>query len=244
MEFVKSDFYGFVKIEFEFEGKKALLVYPNNPRKDKKWCFKTEYFGAFPEVQIELLNRGYHIAHIQNETRWCLETDTERQANYAKFLHTEFGLYPKFATIGMSCGGMQSVYLAAKHPNLVSAIYIDAPVINLLSCPGAVGKGNINSFEEFEKATGMTMSDLINYRKHPFDYIPKLVENKIPVFLVAGDSDTVVPYDENGKYLEDAYKANGLDISVVIKKGCDHHPHSLEDNTPIYEFIEKHYGSL
>ena len=85
------------------------------------------------------------------------------------------------------------------------------------------------------------MSDLINYRKHPQDYIPKLIENKIPVFMVAGDSDTVVPYEENGKILEEAYKQNNIDISIVIKTGCNHHPHGLVDNSPIIEFAEKYY---
>jgi len=242
MQYIEKDFYGFKQIEFEFEGKKAVLVYPKNPRSDKKWCFKTEYFGAFPEFQIEMLNRGYFVAHIQNETRWCLESDTVRQANFAKFLSNEFGLAEKFFAIGMSCGGMQAIYLAAKYPELVAAIYIDAPVVNLLSCPAGIGNGSKNAFDEFNKATGLTLSDLINYRKHPQDYIPNLIQNKTPVFMVAGDSDKIVPYNENGKHLEEAYKQNNLEISVVIKKGCDHHPHSLEDNTPIIEFAEKYYG--
>lgn len=241
MEYIESDFYGFKQIEFEFEDKKAILVYPNNSREDKKWCFKTEYFSAFPDFQIEMLNRGYFVAHIQNETRWCLETDTVRQANFAKYLHNEFGLAEKFLAIGMSCGGMQAIYLAAKFPEVVAAIYIDAPVVNYLSCPGGVGKGGLKAFEEFHNATGLSMSDLINYRKHPQDYIPKLIENKIPVFMVAGDSDTVVPYEENGKILEEAYKQNNIDISIVIKTGCNHHPHGLVDNSPIIEFAEKYY---
>lgn len=244
MEYVELDFYGFKKQEFQFENKKAILVIPDNPREDKKWCFKTEYFAAFPEFQIEMLKKGYYVAYVQNETRWCLETDTDRQANFAKFLHTEFGLFEKFITIGMSCGGMQSVYLAAKYPELVAAIYLDAPVINYLSCPCGLGSGSNKAYEEFVKATGFTVKDMINYRKHPQDYIPKLVENKIPMFLIAGDSDSVVPFDENGIHLINAYKKAGLDYNFIIKKGCDHHPHGLDDNTPLLEFAEKYYGAI
>jgi pimeloyl-ACP methyl ester carboxylesterase len=57
--------------------------------------------------------------------------------------------------------------------------------------------------------------------------------------LIAGDSDRVVPYEENGAILEKAYRDAGADITVILKKGCDHHPHSIEDPTPAVEFIER-----
>ena len=59
--------------------------------------------------------------------------------------------------------------------------------------------------------------------------------------MVYGDSDPVVPYDENGKYLEEFYRANGGDIVTICKPGCAHHPHGLEDQTPLVDFIEKRY---
>ncbi len=244
MKYNETEFFGFKQIIFEFDNKKATLVFPKNPREDKKWCFKTEYFDAFPNFQIEMLEKGYYIAHVQNETRWCLETDTERQAKFARFLHEEFGLFEKFMTIGMSCGGMQSVYLAGKYPELVAAIYIDAPVINFLSCPCGICGSNNYAYDEFTNATGLTIKDLIGYRKHPQDYIPKLIENKIPMFLIAGDSDSIVHFEENGIHLVNAYKNAGLEFSFVLKEGCNHHPHGLDDNTPLLEFAEKYYGSI
>ena len=33
-----------------------------------------------------------------------------------------------------------------------------------------------------------------------------LIKNKIPVIVVSGDSDTIVPYTENGFLIEKAYK--------------------------------------
>ena len=43
----------------------------------------------------------------------------------------------------MSCGGMHAVYIAAKYPEYVSLLYLDAPVLNLLSCPCGIGvEGN------------------------------------------------------------------------------------------------------
>ena len=142
MEYKKSIWCGFEMIEFEFNGKGAKLVCPNNSRADRKWLLKTEYFGAFPNFELAMLERGYYVAHVQNTTRWCLPEDTDRQAAFCKFLHCEFGLANSCMLVGMSCGGMQAVYLAAKYPHFVSAVYLDAPVLNLLSCPCSVGREN------------------------------------------------------------------------------------------------------
>ena len=87
----------------------------------------------------------------------------------------------------------------------------------------------------------MNKSQLINYRNHPVDNIPAMFENGIPVMLICGDSDTVVPYHENGKAVADYYEQNGGKITKIIKPGCDHHPHGLEDNAPIIKFALENY---
>ena len=67
-----------------------------------------------------------------------------------------------------------------------------------------------------------------------------LLNNKLPIMLVYGDSDTVVPYEENGLVLEKYYRENGGIIVSIGKENCGHHPHGLEDNSPIIEFAEKY----
>ena len=135
---------------------------------------------------------------------------------------------------------MQSIYFAAKYPEYVSAMYLDAPVINLLSCPAGLGDGTSEMLPEFEKNMGFGLKELLSFRNHPLDNLAPLIKNNIPGILVAGDSDKVVPFDENGALLDKYYKENGGIIETIVKPGCDHHPHSLEDNTPIIEFVLKY----
>lgn len=73
--------HGFKKTEFEFGGKNAKLVAPNT-EPNGKWALKTEYFGAFPETEIELLSRGWHIAFNQNENRWATDHVLEKKAEF------------------------------------------------------------------------------------------------------------------------------------------------------------------
>ena len=232
---------GFGIREFSFDGRDCIIVSPRSPRSDKKWLFKTEYFGAFPSFEIEMLNRGYYLAHMQSTTRWCPQKDTDARAKFCRFMTQSYGLSEKCMPVGMSCGGMQAVYLAAQHPSLVGALYLDAPVMNLLSCPCGLGIATGKMYAEFSEAMGMTVSDLLNYRHHPVDYINDLIKERIPVALICGDSDSVVPYVENGAVLAEAYKKTDIPFLEIIKSGCDHHPHGLDNNAPLLEFAKKYY---
>ena len=230
---------GFKRLDFLFEGREAVLVFPEKENENKNWLLKTEYFGAFPEFEIEMVKKGWHLAFIENITRWCLDEDLDLKKRFAVYLSEEYGLYKKCVPIGMSCGGLIASKFAAKYPECVSALYLDAPVMNLLSCPAGFGKSNNEMLPEFIEATGMDLSQLICYREHPIDKMQLLLENKIPVMLVYGDSDNIVPYEENGAVLEKYYRKNGGIIVSIGKTNCAHHPHGLEDNTPIIEFVEK-----
>lgn len=231
---------GFRRIDFLFEGKEAIIVFPNMATQKKNWLLKTEYFGAFQNFEIEMLHRGWHLVYVQNVTRWCLDEDLDRKDRFADFLHTEYGLSEKCVPVGMSCGGLIASKFAAKYPHCVSVLYLDAPVMNFLSCPAKVGGQADEMLDEFIEAMGITLSQLLSYREHPIDKMPALLKNNIPIVLVYGDSDDVVPYHENGMLLEKYYKENGGTLLAIGKSGCGHHPHGLEDNTPIIEFVEKY----
>ncbi|MCH5719263.1 GDSL-type esterase/lipase family protein [Niabella hibiscisoli] len=54
---------------------------------------------------------------------------------------------------------------------------------------------------------------------------------------VVGDADDIVPVKENTEPFEKRVKAAGGNINVIHKPGVNHHPHSLQDPTPITNFI-------
>ena len=155
----------------------------------------------------------------------------------------KFDLNKKCVPVGMSCGGMFAVKFASKYPDLVSTMYIDAPVINLLSCPFNFGKNhedNLDMKNEALNALDLTYGDMIVYRDNPYDHLETLAKHKIPCIMLYGTVDDVVPYEENGIYLEKIYKENNIPLEIIKKEGAGHHPHSLPDPTPIKEFILKY----
>ena len=213
-------------------------------KRNGKTVLKTEYFGAFPALQNEMIKRGYTLLFIENRNRWGTPEQIEDQYEFILYASKELGVENKVFTIGMSCGGMMSILLAAKHPEVINALYIDAPVVNFLSCPARLGNApdvTDGMWEEFERAWKMTKQELLTFRGHPIDYLDKLVENKIRIYMAYGDSDKTVPYEENGIALERKYKENGLEGLIYIDKkvGVDHHPHGPSDIDFAIKYLER-----
>ena len=232
---------GFQMESLVFEGQEACVVFPHDGTANGRLALKTVYWNAFPgAVEVPLLERGFHLCFVKNETRWGRDEDLAREARFVRFVAQTYNLNERSVPVGMSCGGLIGSKFAAKYPECVSALYLDAPVMNFLSCPAGLGVAEKSLYEEFYKATGMTISELLSYRENPIDKMHLLLENKIPVVMVYGDSDVVVPYVENGAILEKYYRENGGVIETYGKPGCGHHPHGLPDSTPIIAFVEKH----
>ena len=234
-------FENFKSEEFTFQEHNAIVVLPNC-QKPRGIAIKTEYWGAFPHTEEMLLENGFLLCFIKNDNRWGTDADLDRKAEFIKFIADKYGLPQKCVPVGMSCGGLFAIKFAAKYPELISCLYIDAPVLNYMSCPCGFGVGNPLSptMDEILNALNVTMPELLAYRDMPLDKLPALIENRIPVIMVAGDSDQIVPYIENGAFLEKAYRETDIDFEVYLKDGCDHHPHGLEDPAPVIDFILKH----
>lgn len=82
MEYTYSEWCGFKRADFKFEDRDALIVFPSC-EKNGKWIVKMEYFGAFPELEIELLRRGWHLAYLRNHNRWGTDDDSDAKARFA-----------------------------------------------------------------------------------------------------------------------------------------------------------------
>ena len=75
------------------------------------------------------------------------------------------------------------------------------------------------------------------YTKNPIDILKPLADARIPLIHICGDADEVVPFDENTVILKDRYEKLGGHMTLIVKKGFKHHPHGLDDPTPVVDFI-------
>ena len=243
---MREQWNGYPMERFEFEGKPAVLVFPREGRANGRLAVKTEYWDAFPEaIELELLHAGFHLCYVENNNRWGVDADLDRKARFVTHLCEKYGLDRWTVPVGMSCGGLMAIKQAVYKSDNICCLYLDAPVLNYMSCPCGFGVGTALDGDplvrEILAALEMkSISQLICYREMPMDKIPQLVSAKIPVVMVAGGVDTTVPYCENGILLQRAYEMADLPITVFMKPDCAHHPHGWTTPTQVLEWILKY----
>lgn len=237
-----SDWNGFPKYEFMVDGKPALVVAPKQPAAGMPWVWHGEFFGHKPAPDIALLEKGYHIAYLKVQDMLGSPGAVQHWNAFYQDLTTRYGLSKKPSLVGLSRGGLYCYNWAAANPDKVSCIYADAPVCDFKSWPGGQGqgKGDPKNWERVMKLWGFQdEAEALAAKVNPVDNLAALAKNGVPLLHVYGDADEVVPWQENTGIMAERYKALGGLITLIVKPGVGHHPHGLEDSTPIVDFILK-----
>jgi len=239
---VRNNWNGFEIIEFKFNGFDAKIVFPNKANFAKNWIWRTQFWAHEPQTDIALLNQGFHVVYVDVVDLYGNKVAVSRLSDFYTFLIKNFGLNKKTVLEGMSRGGLDAFNWASENPNKVFCMYVDAPVCDIKSWPGGLGKGqgSKNDWEKCLKAYDLTELSVQDFKGIPLDNCIKLAKAKIPIISVCGDADTVVPFEENSQKLAEIYRAAGGKIELIVKKRIGHHPHSLKDPKPIVDFILKH----
>lgn len=220
--------------EFEVNGYKAMVLIPENP--NGKWIWKTEFFTAFDQAERALFEKGYTRVYYKVSNMYGSVRAVRLMRNFHKELLKRFSFLNEQAILfGFSRGGLYAFNYALYYPESVSKVYLDAPVLNLKSWPKKDSKEQKEFFEEYNLNEGT----FERFKDSPIDKLEEFFSYQIPTFIVAGDSDEVVPFIKNGGVMTEKAKEANIGLELILKKGCEHHPHSLEDVAPIIEFVEK-----
>lgn len=229
--------------DFTIDGHSFIIVEPARPAPGRPWLWRAEFFGAFDSVDAAMLRHGWHIVHCPSAAglfgspRAVNEWD-----DCYPFLTGAFGLHPRFVAEGFSRGGLLTCNFAARFPDRIAAMYNDAPVLDIRSWPGgkAAGRaspGDAACWQQCLACYGLTEHSARVFSGNPIDRAAELASHRIPIIHVVGDKDVTVPVDENSNVFEQRHRAAGGDMRVIHKPDCDHHPHSLEDPTPVVDFL-------
>jgi pimeloyl-ACP methyl ester carboxylesterase len=179
--------------------RRCVVVVPRKAAPSNPWSWRACYWDHQPQIEVELLRRGFHIAFVA--------PDPGRQGKawdlWYKFLTENHGLAKKTVFIGMSKGGVNEFNWSVVNPDKVACIYADNPCL----------------FDE------------------DFAKIPELAKHDIPLLHVVGTEDWILRYTMT---VEQIYHQWGGSITLIMKEGIAHHPHSLIDPTRIADWIEQH----
>lgn len=232
---------------FEVDGHEGILICPKDPREDRKYIWRTEFLGAFDSVDREMLKRGWYLAYYKISDQFGAPCAIEKMRGFQAYLEERFALAARAVLFGFSRGGLYAVNYAAAYPEKTAKLYLDAPVLDIFSWPGGFGRGEGSEADwNICRKLYEVKEGEMDVPENPLNKINTLIQNRIPVLMVAGDADTVVPFRENGQILYAEYTYAGAPVKMIRKPGVGHHPHSLEEPMELADWIEfdREYGCI
>ena len=129
------------------------------------------------------------------------------------------GYSTKPALLGRSRGGLYVSRFAIERPQRVAAIGGIYPVFDYTSYPGV---------EKAAAVYGVTPQDLQNRQQdlNPVKRLDVIAKAEIPVYLIHGTQDQLVPIEANSAMLEAAYDAAGQASRCTLER-VDGQGHSV-----------------
>jgi pimeloyl-ACP methyl ester carboxylesterase len=207
---------------FDINGHKAFLYSAPKPAEGKPWLWYAPTLNGVSIVQRKLyfeswMNAGISIAGYDlGEVRGSPASTAKFTAFYDEMVKRGFS--PKPILLGQSRGGMMTLAWAFRHPDKVKAWVGIYPVCNLESWPLKSSKAQTLADFALPEAELVTRLKEFN----PIDNLQGLLTNKVPMFIVHGDNDVVVPLPDNSALLKQRYEAGGGQIALKVIPGEGH----------------------
>lgn len=227
--------------KYIFNEHEATVIKPDNAAEGRPWVWRAEFLGDFDYIDKDLLSRGWHIVYYKVSDMFGCPEAIDLMKKFRDDVVRRFNLNEKADIFGFSRGGLYASNYTLAYPNEISTLYLDAPVLDVLSWPGGFGKGRGSdvNWQMCKKWYNISDGEEKYFRASPLYHLQELIDTGVPVLLIAGDADTTVPYEENGAQLDKLYRMQGARIMTIVKPGVEHHPHSVEDTAePVNYIIE------
>jgi arylsulfatase A-like enzyme len=203
---------------FDLAGRRSFRMVPEKAAADpaaKPWIFYGPTLNAYPDqaenwMHQQFIDAGIAIAGVDvGEAYGSPAAFPWFESLYQKMVADGYSTRP--VLLGRSRGGLWVSSWAIAHPERVAGIAGIYPVYDFTTYPG---------LEKAAPAYDLSPSEL-EARLDEFNPINRaetLARAKIPVFIIHGTDDNVVPLAENSATLEQIYKTAGAGDLIEVMK--------------------------
>jgi len=224
----------------EIAGRPGFVLLPpvDLRRTPQPWVMYAPTLPAYPDqheawMHERFLAAGIAVAGIDAGEAY----GSPRGQELMTALHDELvhrrGFAEKPCLLGRSRGGLWVSSWAIAHPDRVAGIAGIYPVFDLRTYPG---------LQKAAPAYGLTVAELVASLAihNPIARIDVLAQAAIPVCIIHGDQDAVVPLAENSAALAERYRALGKDdrVELIVVQGQGHNFwEGFFRSVPLVEFV-------
>jgi dipeptidyl aminopeptidase/acylaminoacyl peptidase len=212
---------------FTVNGNRAFVVYPTNVTTQTPWIWYAPTVNSttppYPDATTDwlfqrLLSAGIAIAGVDVGESYG---SPDGRAVYSQFhtYATQHNLAPKALLLGQSRGGLMMYNWAEDTGNAqkVSAIAGIYPALDLTSYPGLSSTGLQSAYHMTQTQLQANLATI-----NPINRLASLQQGGVPLFSIAGDSDTIVPLAQNSQAVYTRYTAMGGTMTLKVIHGYGH----------------------
>jgi alpha-beta hydrolase superfamily lysophospholipase len=209
---------------FLVEGRPAFIFWPPEGKRQKPqpWVMYAPTLAPYPDrhekwMHEQFLAAGVAVTGVDVGEAYGGPQGQELMTALYTELTEKHGFAAKPCLLGRSRGGLWVSSWAIAHPDQVAGIAGIYPVFDLRSYPGLARAA---------PAYGVTAQELeASLAKHnPIARVDVLAEAEVPVCIIHGDNDKVVPLKENSAVLLERYQRAGAAdaVQLIIAEGQGH----------------------
>lgn len=209
---------------WELEGHRAFVFLPEESKRSspQPWVFYAPTLPAYPDeaerwMHEQFLRAGVAVAGIDVGEAYGSPKSHLAFEKLYDALVSEQGFAKKACCFGRSRGGLWVSSWAIAHPDKVSGIIGIYPVFDFRTYP---------KLEKAAPAYGLTPEQLGAQleKLNPISRVDVLAKAKIPVVLIHGDQDKVVPLEENSAEFKRRYEKVGAGdlVELIVAPGQGH----------------------
>ena len=209
---------------FEVAGRPAFVFLPPESKRSspQPWIFYAPTLPAYPDgaerwMHESFLEAGIAVAGVDvGEGYGSPQSHKVFDALYRELIEKR-GFAKKAVLFGRSRGGLWVSSWAIANPARVAGIIGIYPVFDFATYPG---------IDKAAAAYGLTLEQLTARQNefNPIKRIGVLARAKIPVALIHGDADKVVPLEPNSGEFARQYKEAGTEslLKLIMLEGQGH----------------------
>jgi pimeloyl-ACP methyl ester carboxylesterase len=176
---------------------------PNLPGPEERWMFE------------KFRDAGVAIAGVDVGESYGSPAGRALFSQFYSEMTERRGYSRKPVLLGRSRGGLMTLSWAAANADKVAAFAGIYPVSNIASYPGVA-----KAAPAYDMTPENLQNGLVTY--NPIDRLAPLAKADVPLFAIHGDSDKVVPLEENSALLKSRYEALGGSMQLIVPPGQGH----------------------